>query len=202
MKPLIESLESRQLLSASLSLVTQDASVLHANQQSLQADLSSLTKSSNDAVKQLAADQHKHKGTGPHGASVLKKLSTDEIAGLHKVHNDVIALLSATISGTNKIIADIRQILKGSTWALQTKLTNDVAALKTKTTALQTTLSTDISSVETMVSNDLNSLAGFPALTTDANKAKTTFTTGLNTVMTDLTSLTTTITKIATDASA
>ncbi|HWE03410.1 MAG TPA: hypothetical protein VG326_13475 [Tepidisphaeraceae bacterium] len=201
MRSLVESLESRQLFSASLGAVTQDATVLQSNSQTTHADLANWKKQANSAAQTLFADLH-HKGSGTSARSHVRVFSADEIAGFRKVSGDIHKLLSVTVKETVAIVADIKRILKKSTPALASKLTADIARLTTDTSTMTATTSTDAQAANTLLQKDLVAIMAIPSMNNDATKAKTALMSGLQTVMMDLTTFSASVTKLATDASA
>ena len=178
---LIESLESRTLLSATvLQAVSVEQAVTALGKEANQAriDVAAATRTGAVNVRALKADLQRLKHV-PGNAALLKRFSKQEQAAYNEFKKDAAAVATSVSKDTKHAIADgINFILQPGNVKVTAKLAADLTALQKLTTSGQAQkLGADVNSSVAVVTGDLNSISavnsGDAKTVDDAATAKT-----------------------------
>jgi hypothetical protein len=201
MSQMIESMESRLLLHASVSVITQDLGVLTADGAAAKADLIAALAVAKADVKTIKADVVAARPTKAQRA-VLQTLQKDESAATAKYKKTISAILSAGTRDGAKLETALKSLLKHpSSLAVQTKVAVNLAALQSAfSSAVVTPVETDASNTVTAVDTDLDAVAAaVPSTTTDVGTTEGHFATDLITLSTEATAIQSGIATLAAD---
>jgi hypothetical protein len=171
MSSLIESLESRRLLSGTVTLADVENAALALGKEANQAriDVAASAKTGAADVKALKADLQRLKKVAGN-AALLKEFTKQEQAAAAQFKKDATALATSISKQTKQsIAAGINFILHPTSAKASASLAADLLALQKLTTSGPVEkLIGDVNSDQALVTTDLNSI-----LTTDASDAKT-----------------------------
>ena len=201
MLPLVQSLESRRLLSSAPATgVVADELKIVADANSIKADVAHCRRTLKLDAQTISADLKRLPNTAPN-RSLLTTLKGDVNHQLVTVKADVSALLKAGEADARKAMADgIRVFLNPTNSAPRAKLAADIRKLQTETATPLAKLLGDLSSAKTAIANDLSAIAAanpsakqlqadVPAVQRDATTCLNTVNDNVQTVQTDVANL-------------
>jgi hypothetical protein len=198
---MIESMESRVLLSASVSVISGDLAAGSAALTTAKADLKSAVKTAAADIKAFKTDVKGEKLTAPQKSALssLEKAEASDAAKLNSVIGKTLA--TGTVRGA-QLEADLKSLSAHPTSAkIQAKVTAALTKLQgVFSTTVIATLENDASTAISVVDTDLTAVGtAIPSTAAAAATAESDLTKDLNTFSTDATSVENVITALATD---
>jgi hypothetical protein len=194
MKGMIEPLESRTLLSASLpsqaAPVATDVSALTAAAKVAVADVKNAAKLAAADAKALKADLHRLKGQ-PLDAALLKTFQKQEAAAVKTLMADVSTLVHNGSATFKRLVSDVTKLAKNpSNPTFQSNVSSDLVALAALAISSPTTkIISDATGLQQTLNSDLDALAAAnpndAQVQTDVAKAKSDLTTTSTTLQND-----------------
>jgi hypothetical protein len=187
---MLESLESRTLLSAATNLIQGDVGVLRAQANVIRAELNAFRKTAVADANLIKSDLRRL-NTLKADRSLVTTLLQQEQPDLSQARQLANQLLTTVFQDGNRIAADFRKSERHPTdVTLQAKLAADVAALQIQLPASQQAVTAGAMVVVSDGSTDLDALAGAnsgdPLIQTHAATAKADLSFHVNAIATDV----------------